>query len=148
MGSSRRRRWLLPPWNMPSDPIKAVFWFFHWFLRVLVRFFWIPILAGIVYESISNGRVGGGFSGVISGLVTLLVGLVVWAGLALVLFFFNVSTSISRTLGEVNRMQQGFSARRPVPPMSPFMEQDIKGKVVEGTITDLEEERKKRRGEL
>ncbi len=148
MGSSRRRKWLLPPWDMPSDPIKAVFWFLHWLLRVLVRFFWIPILAAIVYESISNGRVGGGFSGVISGFVTLLVGLAVWAGLALVLFFFNVSTSISRTLGEVNRMQRDFSARRSVPPMSPFMEQDIKGKVVEGTITDLEEERKKRRGEL
>ena len=148
MGSSRRRRWLLPSWNMPSDPIKAVFWFLHWLLRVLVRFFWILILGAIVYESISNGRVGGGFSGVISGLVTLLVGLAVWAGLALVLFFFNVSTSITRTLGEVNRMQRDFSARRPVPPKSPFMEQEIKGKVVEGTITDLEEERKKRRGEL
>jgi hypothetical protein len=148
MGSSRRRRWLLPPWNMPSDPIKAVFWFLHWFLRVLVRFFWVLILAAIVYEGISNGRVGGGFSGVISGLVTLLVGLAVWAGLAFVLFFFNVSTSISRTLGEVNRMQQDFAARRPASSASPFMEQEIKGKVVEGTITDLDEERKKRRGEL
>jgi hypothetical protein len=133
---------------MPSDPIKAVFWFLHWLLRVLVRFFWVLILAGIAFESISNGRVGGAFDAIISGLVTLLVGLAVWAGLALVLFFFNVSTSISQTVNEVNRMQQGFSARRPVSPMSPFMEQEMKGKVVEGTITDLEEERKKRRGEL
>lgn len=148
MGSTRRRRWLLPPWDMPSDPIKAVFWFLHWLLRVLVRFFWLLILAGIVFEGISNGRVGGAFDAIISGLVTLLVGLVVWAGLALVLFFFNVSTSISQTINEVNRMQQGFTARRPVSPMSPFMEQEMKGKVVEGTITDLDEERKKRRGEL
>ncbi len=148
MGNTRRRRWLLPPWNMPSDPIKAVFWFLHWFIRVLVRFFWILILGGIAFESISNGRVGGAFDAIISGLVTLLVGFAVWAGLALVLFFFNISTSISQTIGDVNRMQQGFSAHRPVPPMSPFMEQEIKGKVVEGTITDLDEERKKRRGEL
>lgn len=148
MGSTRRRRWLLPPWDMPSDPIKAVFWFLHWLLRVLVRFFWLLILAGIVFEGVSNGRVGGAFDAIISGLVTLLVGLVVWAGLALVLFFFNVSTSISQTINEVNRMQQGFTARRPVSPMSPFMEQEMKGKVVEGTITDLDEERKKRRGEL
>ncbi|HVB23993.1 MAG TPA: hypothetical protein VNG51_18800 [Ktedonobacteraceae bacterium] len=148
MGSTRRRRWLLPPWDMPSDPIKAVFWFLHWLLRVLVRFFWLLILAGIVFEGISNGRVGGAFDAIISGLVTLLVGLAVWAGLALVLFFFNVSTSISQTINEVNRMQQGFTARRPVSPMSPFMEQEMKGKVVEGTITDLDEERKKRRGEL
>ncbi|HLX39209.1 MAG TPA: hypothetical protein VKR42_01695 [Ktedonobacteraceae bacterium] len=148
MGNIRRRRWLLPPWDMPSDPIKAVFWFLHWLLRVLVRFFWVLIVAGIAFESISNGRVGGTFDAIISGVVTLLVGLAVWAGLAVVLFFFNISTSISQTIGEVNRMQQGFSGRRPVHPLSPFMEQEIKGKVVEGTITDLDEERKKRRGEL
>ncbi len=148
MGSTRRRRWLLPPWNMPSDPIKAVFWFLHWLLQVLVRFFWILIVVGIAFESISNGRVGGAFDAIISGFVTFLVGLAVWAGLALVLFFLNISTTISQTIGEVNRMQQGFSARRPVAPMSPFMEQEIKGKVVEGTITDLDEERKKRRGEV
>ena len=148
MGSTRRRRWLLPPWDMPSDPIKAVFWFLHWLLRVLVRFFWLLILAGIAFEGILNGRVGGASDVIISGLVTLLVGLVVWAGLALVLFFFNVSTSISQTINEVSRMQQGFTARRPVSPVLPFMEQEMKGKVVEGTITDLEEERKKRRGEL
>ncbi len=148
MGSTGRRRWLLPPWNMPSDPIKAVFWFLHWLLQVLVRFFWILIVAGIAFESISNGRVGGAFDAIISGVVTLLVGLAVWAGLALVLFFLNISTTISQTIGEVNRMQQGFSARRPVAPMAPFMEQEIKGKVVEGTITDLDEERKKRRGEV
>ena len=148
MSSTRRRRWLLPPWNMPSDPIKAVFWFLHWLLRVLVRFFWVLILGGIIYESISNGRVGGPFDSVISGLVTLLVGLAVWAGLAVVLLFFNISTTISQTVGDVSRMQQGFSARRPVSPMSPFMEQEMKGKVVEGTITDLDEERKRRRGEV
>ncbi|MEO8973304.1 MAG: hypothetical protein ABI406_17095 [Ktedonobacteraceae bacterium] len=148
MGSTRRRRWLLPPWNMPSDPIKAVFWFLHWLLRVLVRFFWILIVAGIAFESILNGRAYGAFDAIITGLITLLVGLAVWAGLALVLFFLNVSTTISQTIGEVSRMQQGFSARRPpTAPMSPFMEQEIKGKVVEGTITDLDEERKKRRGE-
>ena len=148
MGSTRRRRWLLPPWDMPSDPIKAVFWFLHWLLRVLVRFFWLLILAGIAFEGILNGRVGGASDVIISGLVTLLVGLVVWAGLALVLFFFNVSTSISQTINEVSRMQQGFTARRPVSPVLPFMEQEMKGKVVEGTITDLDEERKKRRGEV
>ncbi len=145
MGSTRRRKWLLPPWDMPSDPVKAVFWFLHWFLQVLVRFFWLLILVGIVYESISNGRVGGIGDSIVSAVVTLLVGLAVWAGLALVLFFLNFTTSISRTINEVNRMQQGFSARRPV---SPFMEQEMRGKVVEGTITDLDEERKKRRGEL
>src|ERR1700674_2735782 len=96
---------------MPSDPVKAVFWFVHWSLKVLVRFFWIPILVGVSYESFINGIVG--------GIVTLLVGLGVWFGLAVVLFFFNVGSRISRTVAEVGRMQQGFPPRRP-PSSFPF----------------------------
>src|SRR6266566_9707997 len=121
---------------MPSDPVKAVFWFMHWLLKVLVRFFYIPILAAVIYESIVNGLVG--FFG------TLLVGLFVWAGLALLLLLFNFSTGVSRVFVEVNRMQKGY------PPRSPFdnsTEQDINGRVVEGTVTDLGEERRKRRQE-
>jgi hypothetical protein len=117
---------------MPSDPVKAVFWFMHWLLRVLVRFFYILILAGVIYESIVNGLVG--FFG------TLLVGLFVWAGLALILFVFNLSTGVSRVFTEVNRMQRGY-------PLDHYKEPDIHGRVVEGTVTDLDEERRKRRQE-
>jgi hypothetical protein len=128
---------LIPPWDMPSDPVKAVFWFFQWSLKVLVRFFWVPILAGIIYEGIVNGFVG--------GFVTLLVGLSVWLGLAVVLFFFNVGTRISRTVADVSRMQQSFSSRRS---NTQFGEADFdESKIVEGTVTDLEEERRKRRRE-
>ncbi len=134
--SLRPKRELFPRWEMPSDPVKAVFWFMHWLLRVLVRFFYIPILGAIIYESIINGLVG--FFG------TLLVGLGVWAGLALLLFVFNVSTGVSRVFEEVNRMQQGFPPRRPP---NNFTEPDLDDRVVEGTVTDLEEERKKRRQE-
>src|SRR5207244_10925194 len=74
---------------MPADPVKAVFWFMHWLLRVLVRFFYILILAAVIYESIINGVVG--FFG------TLLVGLGVWAGLALLLFVFNLSTGVKKS---------------------------------------------------
>jgi hypothetical protein len=133
---------LLPAWNMPSDPVKAVFWFFHWSLKVVVRFFWIPILAGVSYESFINGIIG--------GIVTLLVGLGVWLGLAVVLFFFNIGSRISRTVAEVGRMQQGFPPRRPRP-FTNFSEPDIPdiddSNIVEGTVTDLEEERRKRRRE-
>jgi hypothetical protein len=133
----KRRSNLIPEWNMPSDPVKAVFWFFHWSLKVLVRFFWILILAGIIYEGFVNGLVG--------GFVTLLVGLGVWFGFAVALFFFNVGTNISRTVANVSRMQQDFSARRP---FTRFSDGDIDDKnIVEGTVTDLEEERKKRRRE-
>ncbi|OLC59870.1 MAG: hypothetical protein AUH89_05290 [Ktedonobacter sp. 13_1_40CM_4_52_4] len=137
MKKLQRRGSLIPPWDMPSDPVKAVFWFFQWSLKVLVRFFWVPILAGIIYEGIVNGFVG--------GFVTLLVGLSVWLGLAVVLFFFNVGTRISRTVADVSRMQQSFSTRRS---NTQFGEADLdESKIVEGTVTDLEEERRKRRRE-
>ncbi len=101
-----------------------------------MRFFYILILAAVIYESIINGVVG--FFG------TLLVGLAVWAGLALLLFVFNVSTGVTRVFSEVQRMQGGYPPRYPY---DNFGEQDIHGRVVEGTVTDLEEERRKRRRE-
>src|SRR5712691_164440 len=118
---------------MPTDPVKALFWFIHWSLKVLVRFFYLPVLVGVVWESILNGIVG--------GIVTLLVGLSVWAGLGVLLLLFNIGTTVSQGLSGMSRS---------FPPRSPFenfVEPDVRGKVVEGTITDLEEERKKRRQE-
>ena len=132
----RPKHQLIPRWEMPSDPVKAVIWFIHWLLRVLVRFFYILILAAVIYESIINGVVG--FFG------TLLVGLVVWAGLALLLFVFNLSTGVTKVVTEVHRMQQGYP---PSYPFDRFREQDVDGRIVEGTVTDLEEERRKRRQE-
>jgi len=130
----RRKRELIPRWEMPSDPVKAVFWFMHWFLRVLVRFFYILILGAVIYESIINGVVG--FVG------TLLVGLGVWGGLAALLLLFNFTSGVSRVVSEVNRVQRGYPPRQP---FNNFAEPD--GPVVEGTVTDLDEERKKRRQE-
>ena len=130
------KRELIPRWEMPSDPVKAVFWFMHWLLRVLVRFFYIPILAAVIYESILNGPVG--FFG------TFLVGLGVWAGIALLLFVFNLSTGVTKVFSEVNRMKGGFSPRSP---FNNLREQDLHGRIVEGTVTDLDEERRKRRQE-
>ena len=132
----RPKRELLPRWEMPTDPVKAVFWFMHWLLRVLVRFFYILILAAVIYESIINGVVG--FFG------TLVVCLCVWAGLALLLFVFNLSTGVTKVFTEVQRMQRGYPPRYP---FDTFREQDENGRIVEGTVTDLEEERRKRRQE-
>lgn len=127
----------LPAWKMPSDPVKAVFWFLHWSLRVLVRFFYVLILAGIIYETILNGVVG------LFG--TLLVGLGVWAGLGALLLFVNVATGVSRVVSDVGRMQQGFPPRSPF--FTPGNSREPEGTIVEGTVTDLEEERRKRRQE-
>ena len=137
-GKEVKLKWKwLPSWNMPSDPVKAVFWFLHWFLQVLVRYFYIPILGGVAYETYLNGIVG--FAG------TLFVGLLVWAGLAVLLMVVKVSSGVSQVYSEVHRLRQnpyGFADfMRPAP--------EPEENVVEGSIiTDLEEERKRRRQEM
>ena len=133
----RRRNTLLPAWNMPSDPVKAVFWFTHWSLKVLVRYFWILIIAGVVTEGIMNGIVGGGF--------TLLIGLAVWGGMAILLSIFNVFSGVARAVSEINDLRQGFTPSGSFD--RPAASDVDTSKVVEGTITDLEKERKKRRRE-
>ena len=133
-------KWL-PAWNMPSDPVRAVFWFLHWLLQVLVRYFAVLILAGVAYETYLNGFVG------LIG--TLLVGAIVWACLALLLAFANVTSRLSTVYSEVSRLQNNanlsgfsdFTAR----PTRPAEEENV----VEGSIiTDLGEERKRRRQEM
>ncbi len=147
MRNIRTKRAIFPPWNMPSDPVKAIWWFLHWLLKVLVRFFWIPVIGMGIYETYLSGKVSGITNGIVAGVITLLVGLVVWAGLYGVLFAINVSTTISQTISDVSHMQRTFVSPRHS--TSPFMraEAEEPPNVVEGTITDLEEERKKRRKE-
>lgn len=140
-----KREWI-PPWQMPSDPVKAVFWFMQWLLIVLVRFFWIPIIGMVIYEIIINSQVGGIVNILTSGAITLLVGLVVWAILYGILALIRVSTTISHTISDVNRLQQTFTERNRSQ-FTGFKEREREDRVVEGTITDLEEERRKRRRE-
>lgn len=133
-------KWL-PAWNMPSDPVKAVFWFLHWLLQVLVRYFVVLILAGVAYETYLNGFVG------LVG--TLLVGVIVWAGLALLLAFANVTSRLSTVYSEVSRLQNnasfsGFSDFTARPTRSAEEENVVEGSI----ITDLGEERKRRRQEM
>ena len=150
MSKNRRKREIIPPWNMPSDPVKAVWWFMHWLLKVLIRFFWLPILVMVVYEVVANLRVSGIAGALIEGGITLLVGAAVWGVLYLILLFVNLSNGIQQVVSDIGRFQrQGTLYQRT---STPFMdarradvEPDTEDHVVEGTITDLEEERNKRR---
>src|SRR5579864_5865594 len=91
-------RGLIPPWQMPSDPVKAVWWFIRWLLKVLVHFFWIPILGMVIYEAVSNWRLDGAWNGVSSGIITLLVGLIVWATLYVLLVFANMVSNVAHVV--------------------------------------------------
>ncbi len=128
--------WLPPPWAMPTDPVKAVFWFLRWFLQVLVRYFPVLILGGVAYETYLNGAVG------LFG--TLLVGVIVWLGLAALSVVVNITSSVSKVYSE-------FSRYRPTSSFSNTARPDAvrEEKVVEGSIiTDLDEERRRRRQEM
>ena len=142
MQQLKRKREIIPPWKMPSDPVKAVFWFMHWSLQVLVRFFWIPMIGMGIWETYLSWRAGGPSNGLVAGFITLLIGVVVWAALYGVLLFLNISASISQFISDVSRVQQD---RKERPSFSPFADSEAERNVVEGTITDLEEERLKRR---
>jgi len=130
---------------MPSDPVRAVFYFMYWLLQVLVRYFWLPIGAMVIYEAYINGRSYGIANGVVGGVITLLVGLALWGILYVALLLCTVATSVSRTIAEVHRMQRSFDPyRRSSSSVDPESERPI----VEGSIvTDLEQERKRRRRE-
>lgn len=150
VSKKRRKREIIPPWNMPSDPVKAVWWFMHWLLKVLVRFFWLPILAMVVYEIVTNLRVSGIAGALIEGGITLLVGAAVWGVLYLILLFVNIGSGIQRAVSDINRFpQQGSLYRRSSPSFMDAMRADAEREpedhIVEGTITDLEQERNKRR---
>jgi uncharacterized membrane protein len=142
---NKRLQHLFPAWNMPSDPVKALWWFMNWLLKVLVRFFWIPVLVMVVYETVSNWRVAGPFNGIVGGIITLLVGAFVWAVLYGLSFVVNIGSSVSRIMSDMNDLQQQSTIYR-----RPFSQGRTVGNednVVEGTITDLDEERQKRRRE-
>jgi hypothetical protein len=145
MSKHNRGEKLIPPWEMPSDPVKAVFWFMQWLLQVLVRFFWIPILVMVIIETYINWRANGVFNGLISGVITLLIGLGIWLVLYVLTLIIRMGRDLSRTIDEVTHLQQGMPTQHP---FSPFNEAERRGNVVEGTITDLDEERKKRRQDV
>jgi hypothetical protein len=126
---------------MPSDPVKAIWWFIHWLLKVLVHFFWIPILGMVIYVSVSQWPFGV-WSAIISGLFTLLVGLVVWTVLYVLLIFANIGSNVARVVNEINQFQQKFP--NPLPNSSPYSD-DTDSKVVEGTISKIQEEPQKQK---
>ncbi len=141
-----KRLWhLIPPWEMPSDPVKAVWWFLHWLLKLVVNAFWLPIIGMIAFEVVENWRIAGPFNGIVSGLVTLVVGGIVWAGLFGILVVVNLTTGVKQVISEAARMQQTLRDRNPYSSFINTNPVESESRIVEGSITDLDEERRKRR---
>jgi len=141
----KRLRQLIPPWNMPADPVKAVWWFMHWLLIVLVRFFWAPILAMVIFEISLNWNTSGFLSALVSGIVTLLIGLVIWGLLYGLLAVINVGAGVSHIISEVKRFQNSDTYTRGTP--YPFMRTNTTNskpdsKVVESTVIEMKDEQK------
>ena len=131
---------LFPHWEMPSDPVKAVWWFMHWLLKVLVRFFWLPIIVMVVYEVIANARVGSIGDALIYGLLTLVIGAGIWVVLYIVLQLVNLWVRISQAISDANQVQQNmFNSTFSYP----YIRSDIDGKIVEGSITEIKNEEQK-----
>ena len=139
----KRLKQLIPPWNMPADPVKAVWWFMHWLLIALVHFFWIPILAMVVFETSLNWNTSGFLSGLVSGIITLLIGLVIWGLLSGLLAAVNLIAGVSHIISDVKRFQNSYTHTRGTP--YPFMRTDTSNfksnpKVVDSTAIEIEEE--------
>lgn len=139
MSKIKPRSRLFPPWEMPSDPVKGVLWFLHWLLKVFVRFFWLPILGMVIYESIANSLIDGIGNGLIVGFITLLIGLALWGVLYVLLRVVNFWTGVSHIVSDVNQMRQsmyngGFS----------YPYADTPDRVVEGSISEVEDEKERR----
>lgn len=148
----------IPSWNRPSDPAKTLLWFLHWFLRALVHYFWLPLGVMCIYELVANWMAGGVWSGVVSALVTLVIGMFVWVILYAVTMAANLAGRISQAFTEVSQLQQQmprmygfdedmFNTSDPFGRVQQQQQEPPRTRVVEGTITDLDEERRKRRYE-
>jgi ABC-type multidrug transport system fused ATPase/permease subunit len=128
---------IFPRWEMPSDPVKAVWWFMHWLLKVLVRFFWLPIIAMVTYEIIANAHVGSIGDALIYGFVTLAIGFGIWVVLYVVLRLVNLWVKITQAISDANRAQQSmFNSTFSYP----YTRTDTNGKVVEGSIEEIKHE--------
>ncbi len=150
MNKNRRKQATIPPGRMPADPVKAVWWFMHWLLQIFVRFFWLAILLMTAYEVYANLVVSGLLGALVEGVITVLIGFIVWGGLYALLLFMDISTGVKQTMSDIKRFQeQSFLHSNPYAPFMDAMGADRhteqRQNVVEGTITDLEEERNKRR---
>ncbi|PZW36209.1 hypothetical protein EI42_00381 [Thermosporothrix hazakensis] len=136
----KRLKDLIPPWQMPSEPRKAIGWFLQWLFTLIVHFFWIPLAVYVVYQTYSVWITQNPFLGILSGIIAIFGGLVFWALLYGLLLVLNMVTGISRVISDVNRMQeQLYSQQTPFNSLFGNMRNPADmGRVVEGEVVEDE----------
>jgi hypothetical protein len=155
----QRVRALIPPWEMPSERKLAVGWFLQWLLKLVANFFWLPLLAVVIYTVYADSMTSGIRAGMFNGMTTLLWGIVFWVILYGIMSTVGILTRIARFASDIRKMQKQqddllsqFN--------SPFMDagagmdmndmdtimgrtgerQRSNRRIVEGTITDIHED--------
>jgi hypothetical protein len=63
---------------MPSERKLAVGWFLQWLLKLVANFFWLPLLAVVIYTVYADSMTSGIRAGMFNGMTTLLWGIVFW----------------------------------------------------------------------
>ncbi len=125
---------------MPEDPIKAFFWFLYWLLRVVVRFYWLPLLVGVGYGIALNGLIGAS--------ITLMLGLALWVVLFGVLKIVELLRGVANVLATVEQLQREltFLDNDPLATQPGQREpaEQAEPRIVEGTIVYLDEKRHER----
>jgi hypothetical protein len=137
----------IPSWQMPSDPVKAVWWFFYWLLQVLVRFFWLPILVMTAFQTWQNWH-SSPWSGIVAGIATVLVGLGIWALLYGLLRLIDLATGISRTIAEIQQNISSGGRMYQFDQYRTHQDHGQNGHIVEGTITEPRENPPQQRQDL
>jgi hypothetical protein len=145
---------------MPAGRKQATFWFLQWLLKLVVNFFWLPILAVVIYTVYEIIVSHGSGATISNGIVTLLWWLVSWGMLYGVVRIVGLFTGLYRIYSSVANMQkQQDELLRQFG--SPFMDmgadmdsmymndidstmghtsQRPSGRIIDGTITEIHED--------
>ncbi len=115
----------------------------HWLLKILVHFFWVPILVMSLFETSLNWNTSGFLSGLVSGVTTLLIGLVIWGLLYAVLALINIIASIYRIISSAKQFYKNYTYTSST--FHPLVYTDSSNfksdpKIIDSTAIEIEEE--------
>ena len=145
---------------MPAERKQAVLWSLQWLLKLVVNFFWLPILAVVIYTVYTASINSGIGTGMFNGMITLLWGIVFWVILYGVMSIVSILFRIFRFVSDVRKIQEQqddllSQFNSPFMDMGTSMdsiymddmdsamgrtEQRPPGRIIDSTITEIREE--------